>query len=128
MKITNATGHVVLSLGAPTSESVSGNVVLLPGTYTILFTAHPQAASGLAPVTYQLNGQTLTDPQGPESTDPTGDPSGSPGTNPNSGPDLANGSGAGIPPQDPTTAPASERQYALRQPVQSRRPDQPRRR
>ncbi len=105
MTITNATGHVVFSLVVGAGDAVSGDVLLVPGTYTLLFTARADSGTAQPSLMYQLSGQTLTDPQGPESTDPSGDPSGSPGTDPNAGPDLGSGAGNGVPSQDPTSPP-----------------------
>jgi hypothetical protein len=74
MVITNAAGQVVFSLTSGTGEAATGSVYLLSGTYTVSFIV-ATASGGPPPNTnLLLSGITLTDPQGPDATDPTMDP------------------------------------------------------
>ncbi len=101
MSIVNLTGHVVFTLEADNTVPTSGNVSLAPGTYTVVFSA--MTGTGGFPVVYHLLAETLSDPQGPETSDPTGDPGGSSGTDPNGPPDWNGGSSTGVPSQDPSS-------------------------
>ena len=105
MTITNATGQTVFTLAAASGQSFSGNVILVPGAYTVVFTASAGSGQPLPSVTYRLLGERLTDPDGPESTDPTQDPGGSSNTDPPDEDDWGDGSTTGVPPQDPTGDP-----------------------
>jgi hypothetical protein len=66
MTITDQSGNVVFDLVGPAGQTVSGSVLLPPGEYTVRFTS-----SGSRPVTYNLQGNSLTDPIGPAQNDPT---------------------------------------------------------
>ncbi len=69
MTVTDATGAVVFTLHSG-GDRVSGNVTLGPGQYAVTFTA------GSGPARYVLRGVQLSDPEGPQPSDPTEDPTG----------------------------------------------------
>jgi hypothetical protein len=71
MTITDAMGHMVFTLAAPSGQTVSGPALLLmPGAYTIRFTAISPAGA-VAALSFQLRGTAISDPIGPVITDPT---------------------------------------------------------
>jgi hypothetical protein len=106
MIVINPTGQIMLTLTAGTAEPVSGDIDLAPSTYTVCFIG--SVASGPLPTLgYQLIGETLTDPQGPESTDPTGNPGGSSGSGSSNQSTWNGGASSGVPPQDPSSNPYS---------------------
>jgi hypothetical protein len=74
MTITDAHGHVIFTLTAGAGEAVSKNVLLEQGTYFVQFTAVTPAGATPAPLSFQLQGLTLTDPNGPTPTDTTEQP------------------------------------------------------
>jgi hypothetical protein len=71
MTITDAEGHMVFTLAAPSGQTVSGPALLLmPGAYTIRFTA-VFPAGAVAALSFQLRATAISDPIGPVITDPT---------------------------------------------------------
>src|SRR5262245_50397176 len=106
MTITDSAGHIVFTLTAGTTEAVSANVELRPGTYTVQFTGLPGANQTVPTLTYRLRGNVLSDPIGPQPSDPTADPGG--GSSNGSGsppPQWTGGSASGVPPSDPASNP-----------------------
>lgn len=73
--LTDSVGQLVLSLKAA-DESVSRNVILDAGAYTMLF----RRSSGTGPVDYRLSGDVIEDPIGPRRGDSTDSPSGGVGS------------------------------------------------
>jgi hypothetical protein len=67
LTITDQSGNVVFDLVAPAGQTVSASVLLPPGAYVARFTA----SSAARPLTYNLQGNSLTDPIGPALNDPT---------------------------------------------------------
>lgn len=107
MTITDASGNVLFILTAGTTEAVSGDVALNPGTYCVRFALVSASGEPLPSLSFRLRGNTLTDPIGPESTDPAQDPGGSSDTK-SPPPYTWNGGGStGVPPQDPSSPPYS---------------------
>jgi hypothetical protein len=103
MTIVDSGGHILFTLVAGNNEPVSGNILLLPGTYSVLFSTSggtPAAAN------YLLRGSTPSDPIGPEPTDPATSPSNQPPP-PSSSYTWSGGSSSGVPPQDPSSQPYS---------------------
>jgi hypothetical protein len=77
MRIYDQTGAAVFTLQSAGGDPVSRNVYLKAGRYTVKFTA------GTTSATYALRGTRVSDPVGPQPSDPTEDPSGpSPGADP----------------------------------------------
>jgi hypothetical protein len=74
MSITDAGGHVIFALTAPSGQSVTGPPVLLsPGAYTVRFSVlTPGGAPGS--LMFELRGAPITDPIGPVITNPTNAP------------------------------------------------------
>jgi hypothetical protein len=71
LTITDQNGNVVLDLIANAGQTTSGASVLLPpGAYTARFTATVTHGTAL-PLSFSLNGNSLTDPIGPALNDPT---------------------------------------------------------
>jgi hypothetical protein len=71
LTITDQNGNVVFDLVANAGQTASGVGVLLPpGAYTASFTATFTHGAAL-PLSYSLNGNSLTDPIGPALNDPT---------------------------------------------------------
>jgi matrixin len=62
MSIYDQNGTVIFTLDAIAGQTVSSNIVLVQGTYTIRFVAATIDGSALSPFTYNLLGETLTDP------------------------------------------------------------------
>jgi hypothetical protein len=108
MTIVNASGQAVFTMSAST-EPVSRNVTLSPGTYQVLFAAVPSEGGASSSLDYLLLGTDLSDPQGPQATDPTGEPSGSssPPPPPGSSYTWSGGSSSGVAPRDPSSDPYS---------------------
>jgi hypothetical protein len=83
LTITDAAGTEVFALTAAAGESVSGPAVLLrPGEYTVRYTASAPGGS-VAPVSFRLRGNRITDPVGPVVDDPTLQPEYRDPNNPN---------------------------------------------
>jgi len=105
MTIVDSAGHTLLTLVAGNNEPVSGNILLLPGTYSVLFSI---GGGGPPTLNYLLRGSTPSDPIGPESTDPTNSPSSQPPPPPPSQSyTWSGGSSSNVPPQDPSSPPYS---------------------
>ena len=62
MYIYDQNGTLIFTLDAIAGQTVSSNIVLVQGTYTIRFFAATIDGSALSPFTYNLLGETLTDP------------------------------------------------------------------
>src|SRR5262249_1303438 len=72
MTITDQNGNIGFDLVARAGETVSGSpVFLVPGAYTVRFTAESPSGAPLAGLSYVLQGASLTDPIGPVVGDPT---------------------------------------------------------
>jgi hypothetical protein len=68
MSLMDANGNVVFSLSAGAGQTVSGDTLFLtPGTYTVRFSA----AGPVPALSYQLLGESISDPIGPALADPT---------------------------------------------------------
>jgi hypothetical protein len=78
MTVRNAQGQVVYSLFANAGERVSGDVMLAPGTYTVVVTAGTQLAGvSLPSLSYTLDGMIRSDPIGLSGTNTSTSPTGS---------------------------------------------------
>jgi hypothetical protein len=73
MTITDQKGNVLFSLSS-SGEAVSENVFLKAGSYRVRFIGTPSSTS--TPLSFLLQGQVITDPDGPAAYDPTAAPSG----------------------------------------------------
>jgi hypothetical protein len=62
MTIYDQYGNIIFTLDAIAGQTVSDNVYLTQGTYTISFVAATNDGSALSPFTYNLLGETITDP------------------------------------------------------------------
>ncbi len=62
MSIYDQYGNIIFTLDAIAGQTVSSNVILIQGTYTIRFVAATIDGSALSAFTYNLLGETLTDP------------------------------------------------------------------
>ena len=72
MTITDSSGKVVDSLSAPAGDTVSNNAVFLaPGAYTLSFTVVAPSGSPVPTLSYNLTGESISDPIGATVTDPT---------------------------------------------------------
>ena len=72
MTMLDATGNVVYSLTAAAGDTVSGAALfLLPGPYTLQFTAIGAAGASSSPLAFSLLGDEISDPIGTVVTDPT---------------------------------------------------------
>jgi len=71
MAIFDANGHVITTLFAAAGQAVSTNAYLAMGTYTIRVEALTAAGVSLSPLSYNLQGVTLTDPISTLPADPT---------------------------------------------------------
>jgi hypothetical protein len=72
MTITDSSGHVVYSLSAPAGDSVSSNALFLtPGAYQLSFTVVAPSGSPVPTLSYNLAGESISDPIGVALTDPT---------------------------------------------------------
>ena len=72
MTIVNASGSVVFTLTAPAGDEVSGpSVLLTPGAYRVLFNAMGPAGVPAPLLTFQLDGDVISEPMGPTLADPT---------------------------------------------------------
>ncbi len=107
MTITDAIGKVIFTLTAGTTEAVSGKVSLGTGTFCVRFAIVSASSNPLPNLRFRLRGNTLTDPIGPESTDPTEDPGSSPNTTAPQPYTWNGGGNTGVPPQDPSSPPYS---------------------
>jgi hypothetical protein len=80
LNIYDNNGTLVASLTAQDGNTVSQNVYLAKGNYTIRFVAATKDGSVLPQTWYTLQGRSLTDPEDVPPTDPTMDPTTSPNT------------------------------------------------
>jgi hypothetical protein len=72
MTITDSSGNIIDSLSAPAGETVSNNAVLLtPGAYTLSFTVVAPPGSPIPTLSYNLMGESISDPIGAGLIDPT---------------------------------------------------------
>jgi hypothetical protein len=75
MTILDQNGNTVFQLQAPVGTPMSNCIFLLPGAYTIVFSAIPPNGAPLAgPVSFTLQGAVISDPIGPVVGDPTVQP------------------------------------------------------
>ena len=70
MTIYDQNGNILFTLDAIAGQTVSANVLLKQGNYTVRFVAAAIDGSTLSPFTYNLLGETLTDPMDAIPTDP----------------------------------------------------------
>jgi hypothetical protein len=77
MTISDASGQIVAQLVATAGDAASLTLTLAPGTYTFTFKALAAGGGSVTPVHYCLQGILMSDPIGPQPSDPSGDPSGS---------------------------------------------------
>jgi hypothetical protein len=75
MTIYDGKGKVVFTLMAQNGETVTGNVFLAAGSYTVRIAGGTPNGSPLAPLKFSLRGIVIDDPIGPGTSDPTSDPS-----------------------------------------------------
>jgi hypothetical protein len=78
MTVYDQTGNIVSSLTALNGETESLTLFLAPGTYTVRFSGGTLDGSALPPTNYVLSGIALSDPIGPQPTNPTLTPTTSP--------------------------------------------------
>jgi hypothetical protein len=71
MTVYDLGGNAVASVTALNGESQSLTVFLAPGTYTVRFAGGTADGSPLPATSYSLRGLNLSDPIGPQTTDPT---------------------------------------------------------
>lgn len=102
MTIYDQNGNIVFTLDAIAGQTVSANVLLKQGTYTVRFVAAASDGSALSPFTYNLLGETLTDPMDAIPVDPM-NPSLSPPSN--STPTLVTTTPPSPPPPDASSSP-----------------------
>jgi hypothetical protein len=106
MTFRDALGQVAFTLAASTDEATSDNILLAPGVYYATFSA--SVISGPIPIIgFLLFGDILTDPIGPEGTDPSGDPGGSSGSGGTPPPTWNDGSSTGVGSNPPASDPYS---------------------
>jgi hypothetical protein len=75
MQIYDASGNLVFSRAAYGNQPASSGIVLLTtGTYTVRFVSVACFAGELPTMSYNLRGESLSDPIGPQTTDPTSSP------------------------------------------------------
>lgn len=85
MSILDANGNEVFTLFTPAGQSVSGDVLLAAGAYTIVFTAGTADGSALPDLSFSLDLVVRTDPIGTTPTNTSSSPSGGSSTSPSSG-------------------------------------------
>src|SRR5262249_21151626 len=93
MTIYDAGGNVVFTVAAPAGATISRNVFLAAGVYTVRFAAATRDGTPLPNLRYKVRGESLTDPMGMESSDTTATPAGgsSDSVNPDSSYDWSSG-------------------------------------
>lgn len=97
--IYDRSGNVLISRVANGGDSVSFDIVLAPGTYTVRIAAGTKDPTQTLPnINFSLSGIVGSDPIGPTPTDPTMDPSGS---------SSPSGSTSPAPTSDPSTSSTS---------------------
>jgi hypothetical protein len=78
LSVRDSTGREVYTLFAEAGQTVSGDTVLAPGTYTLVFSAGTWDPNGILPaLSFTLDGLVRSDPMGAGSTDTSSSPSGS---------------------------------------------------
>jgi hypothetical protein len=102
MTIYDQNGNIVFTLDAIAGQTVSANVLLRQGSYTVRFVATAIDGSALSPFTYNLLGETLTDPMDAYPVNPL-DPSLPPPSN--STPTVVGTSPTNPPPPDAGSSP-----------------------
>jgi hypothetical protein len=75
MTIYDQAGNVVATLTALNGQTQTITLLLAPGTYTIQVAGQTSDGSPLPPTAFSLLGVNLSDPIGPQPTDPTLNPS-----------------------------------------------------
>jgi Matrixin len=101
MTVTDSEGRVVFTQKARAGETVAGDVLLMPGIYTVRF--EWVSGSTNAPIDFVCRFLTTTDPMGPQEMDPVEGPSSGSSQPPPSG-----GSGSSSPPpSDGSSSPPS---------------------
>src|SRR5262249_22244835 len=76
MKVYDSANNLVFTITSKDGESVSGNVFLKGGGYTIRFEGGTKDGSALPTLAYNLFVSTVTEPLDPIPVDPTASPSG----------------------------------------------------
>jgi hypothetical protein len=71
MTIYDQSGSVVATLSVPNGQTQTITLLLSPGAYTIQVAAQTSDGSPLSPMDFSLLGLSLSDPIGPQPTDPT---------------------------------------------------------
>ncbi len=102
MTIYDQNGNIIFTLDAIAGQTVSANVLLRQGSYTVRFVAAAIDGSALSPFTYNLLGETLTDPMDAYPVNPL-DPSLPPPSN--STPTVVGTSPTNPPPPDAGSSP-----------------------
>ena len=75
MTITDSSGNIVYSLGAQVGDTVSSTALFLkPGAYTLSFAALAPAGGPVPAMSYNLSGESISDPIGAVINDPTQTP------------------------------------------------------
>jgi hypothetical protein len=90
LTVRDSQGNVVYQLQAADGDTVSGDVMVSAGVYTVAITVVPPADGSLPVIGFTLNLIGITDPIGVQAADTTSDPSGG----------NSSGSGASPPPTD----------------------------
>ncbi len=102
MTIYDANNNVVLSFATHAGDTVSRDIFLAAGNYTVRFAAGTKDGSALTGLNYRLRGAVLTNPIGPEPTNSAGSSSSS-----SSSYNWTGGTNSGTSPQDPYGSPYS---------------------
>jgi hypothetical protein len=75
MQIYDSTGQLVFTLAGPVGKTVSGaSVLLTPGQYRVRFSVVNSSGTAPPPISYSLNGASISDPIGAAKSDPTDEP------------------------------------------------------
>jgi hypothetical protein len=78
MTIYDSNNNALFTLVALNGQTVSGNVYLTVGTYLVRYAGGAPNGTALPALAYMLRGETISDPIGPRSSDPTSAPAGQP--------------------------------------------------
>jgi hypothetical protein len=103
MTIYDQYGNIIFTLDAMAGQTVSSNIILVQGTYTVRFVAATIDGSALSAFTYNLLGETLSDPIESYMNDPTLPPP--PPPPPAPPPVVVAANPTNPPPIDPSTSP-----------------------
>jgi hypothetical protein len=76
MTVYDAAGNVALTRFTPAGDTVSADVFLGPGDYTVRIVGGTRTGQPLAPLAYVLRGLGITDPQGPQPASTLTNPAG----------------------------------------------------